>query len=329
MAWSSIRGHDAARQQLQAAFAAGRLAHGYLFVGPAGVGKHTFAAEFAKALLCERPPAPLAACDDCPGCRPAAAGTHPDLFAVRTPDDKHELPVEVMRGFCVGLGRKPTRGGRKVGLVETADELNEESANCFLKTLEEPPPGTVLVLLGESAESQLPTIRSRCQTVRFRPLPDVDVAAVLADHGVEPGRVPQLVELAAGRPGQALALADDAVWAFREAVLGQVTAARPDGPKLAADLMRFVEDAGKESAAQRARAVVAVGLVVDALRAALRASVGADAAVPAGVRAFADRLGPDRLADLLDACHTADHLIGRKVQLVLVAEQLADRLTGR
>lgn len=329
MAWSSVRGHDAARSQLQAAFAAGRLAHGHLFVGPAGVGKHAFAAEFAKALLCEAPPALLTACDRCPGCIQAAAGTHPDRFTVRTPDDRHELPVEVMRGFCVGLGRKPTRGGRKVGLVETADDLNEESANCFLKTLEEPPPGTILVLVGESAEAQLPTIRSRCQTVRFHPLADADVAAVLADRGVEPARVPQLVALAAGRPGQALALADDAVWAFRTAVVDQVTAAKPDGPKLAADLMRFAEDAGKESAAQRARAGVAVGLIADTLRAALRASVGAGDGGSTGVKTFADRLGPDRLADLLDACHAADHLIGRKVQLVLVAEQLADRLSGR
>ena len=180
MGWDAVRGHDAARDQLRTAFAAGRLAHGFLFVGPAGVGKHTFATEFARALLCEAPPAPLTACDRCPGCIQVGANTHPDVFAVRTPDDKHELPVEVMRGFCVGLGRKATRGGRKVGVVETADELNEESANCFLKTLEEPPAGTVLVLLGESAEGQLPTIRSRCQTVRFHPLPEADVRAVLA-----------------------------------------------------------------------------------------------------------------------------------------------------
>ena len=325
MGWNAIRGHDAARDQLRAAFAAGRLAHGFLFVGPAGVGKHTFATEFAKALLCEQPPAPLSACDQCPACKQVAAASHPDLFAVRTPDDKHELPVDVMRAFCVGLGRKATRGGRKVGLVETADELNEESANCFLKTLEEPPAGTVLVLLGESADAQLPTIRSRCQTVRFRPLADADVTAVLRDHGVEAGRVPQLVALAGGRPGQALALADEGVWAFRQSLLDQLTAAKPDGPRLAADLMRFVEDAGKESAAQRQRATVAVTLVAEVLRGALRASVGGDG--PPAVTAMAERLGPDRLADLIDACLTAGEHIGRRVQLVLIAELLADRLT--
>ncbi len=325
MGWQAIRGHDAARDQLRAAFVAGRLAHGFLFVGPAGVGKHAFATEFTKALLCERPPAPLTACDLCPACKQVAAGSHPDLFTVRTPDDKHELPVEVMRNFCIGLGRKATRGGRKVGLVETADELNEESANCFLKTLEEPPAGTVLVLLGESADAQLPTIRSRCQTVRFRPLADADVRAVLLDHGVDPGRVSQLVALAGGRPGQAVALADEAVWAFRASLLDQLTDTRPDGPRLATELMKFVEEAGKESAAQRERAAVAVSLIAEVLRDALRASVGADG-LPA-VRALGERLGPDKLTDLLDACLTAGEHIGRRVQLVLMAELLADRLT--
>jgi DNA polymerase-3 subunit delta' len=326
MGWDRVRGHADARERLTTAFSAGRLGHGFLFVGPAGVGKHTFAAAFAQALLCERPAGPLEPCGRCPGCVQARAGTHPDLFLVRTPDDKHELPVEDMQAFCASLGRKASRGGRKVGVVESADEFNEASANCFLKTLEEPPAGTVLVLLGESAEAQLPTIRSRCQTVRFHPLADADVRAVLLDHGVPPDRLDRLVPLAAGRPGLALALADEAVWAFRDALTGLLTAAKPDAPQLAAELTRFAESAGKESAAQRARAGVAVRLAVDVLRAALRASVGGPAD-PAVAR-LGERLGPDKLADSLDACHTADRLIDRRVQLVLVAEQLADRLAG-
>src|SRR5687768_10078092 len=106
MAWERIRGHDAVRRQLLTAHERGRMAHGFLFVGPHGVGKRLFATELAKAFLCDRPPATLTACDRCPSCAQVAAGTHPDYFTARTPDDKHELVLDVMRGFCANLGLK-------------------------------------------------------------------------------------------------------------------------------------------------------------------------------------------------------------------------------
>src|SRR5213592_1404116 len=99
MAWERIRGHDAARQMFQTAFARGRLGQAFLLVGPEGVGKRLFARELAKALLCERPPAPLTACDSCPSCAQVEAETHPDFLTLRTPEGKHELPVDDMRAF--------------------------------------------------------------------------------------------------------------------------------------------------------------------------------------------------------------------------------------
>src|SRR5918995_6985068 len=134
MAWERIRGHDAAREQLLTAYGRGRLAHAYLFVGPPGVGKRLFAVELAKALLCDRPPAELTACDAWPSCAQVEAGTHPDFFTARKPEDKHDLPIDAVREFCSRLGLKPAKGGRKVGVVEDADDFNDESANCFLKT---------------------------------------------------------------------------------------------------------------------------------------------------------------------------------------------------
>ncbi|MFO0826006.1 MAG: hypothetical protein U0792_23285 [Gemmataceae bacterium] len=117
----------------------------YLLVGPDGVGKRLFAHELAKALLCERPPAPLTACDSCPACAQVEAETHPDFHG--TPKGKQELPVDEMRAFCTQLAKKPSRGSRIVGIVEDADDFNAESANSFLKTLEEPPPGALLLLI--------------------------------------------------------------------------------------------------------------------------------------------------------------------------------------
>src|SRR5689334_4254521 len=111
MSWDRIRGHAEPKRTFQSAFARGRLGQGYLLVGPDGVGKRLFAKELAKALLCERPPAPLTACDSCPACAQVEAGTHPDFLTLRTPEGKHELPVDSMRDFCGLLSRKSGRGG--------------------------------------------------------------------------------------------------------------------------------------------------------------------------------------------------------------------------
>jgi DNA polymerase-3 subunit delta' len=332
MSWDHIRGHDEVRRQFEAADRRGRLGQAYLFAGPPGVGKKLFANELAKAVLCESPPEALVACDRCPSCTLIAAGTHPDAFVARKPDDKHELPVAVVLDFIAQLGLKPTRGTRKVGLLDDTDDFNEESANCFLKTLEEPPPGSLLILLATAAENQLPTILSRCQVVRFRPLPPLVLRDILAEHGVtDPERADRLIRLAEGSAGQALALNDDALWSFRGTLVESIAAARPDPVALAGAWAAFVEDVGKESAAQRRRASLVVRLLLDALGLSLRLSLGADAGSnptdAAKLRVLADRFGPDGLVDLMEKCVEADYHIDRRVQLVLVIESLADSLT--
>src|SRR5438270_3335729 len=200
MAWFRVRGHTAVVRLFAEAWRRGRLAHAYLFAGPPGVGKRLFADELARALLCENPPAGrLEACDQCPSCLQVAAGTHPDFFVAVKPEDKLEFPIDVMRELCQSLSLKSARGRGKVAIVDDADDLNEESANCFLKTLEEPPPRSVLVLIGSSADRQLPTIVSRCQVIRFAPLPDPLVAELLRARGVEDAALlGRLVRLAAG-----------------------------------------------------------------------------------------------------------------------------------
>jgi DNA polymerase-3 subunit delta' len=333
MSWDRVRGHDDARRQFEAAAARGRLGQAYLFAGPEGVGKKLFAKELAKALLCARPPAPLAACDRCPSCAQVEAGTHPDVFAIRTPEGKHELPIDVMREFCTRMALKPTRGGRKVGIIEDADDFNDESANCFLKTLEEPPPGSLLIQLATGTDRQLPTILSRCQVVRFSPLGPVDLDAVLKQEGIEdPARRAKLVRLGGGSAGRALALNDDAFWAVRQRLVEGLTSPRPDFAGLAETWNEYVGEAGKDTAAQRLRASLVIRFLVDALRQALRLANGAGAAGldPADevrLRAFADRLGPDRLLELIDRCVEADYHVERRVQLILVIESVLEKFT--
>jgi DNA polymerase-3 subunit delta' len=311
----------------------GRLAHAYLFVGPAGVGKRLFADEFAKALLCEqRTPEKLAACDRCPSCLQAEAGTHPDIFAVVRPPDKHEMPIELIKELCASFSLKSARGRGKVVIVDDADDLNEESANCFLKTLEEPPPGSVLLLIGTSPDRQLPTMVSRCQVVRFHPLPEPLVVELLQAQGVTPGEMlDRLVRLSDGSPGQAMALAEPSLWEFRRKLLSALFVPNADRVALAQEWLNFVEEAGKESALQRQRAGLVVRLMVEFLRDALSVNVGGqprldDAEDVRLLHTLADRADPEILIDLLERTLEADLQLDRRAQLVLVLDALLDAI---
>src|SRR5207245_5359792 len=137
-------------------------------------------------LLCEGQVKPdLQACDDCAACRLVDADTHPDFFTLQRPEDKNEMPIGLVQELCAGFSLKSARGHGKVAILDDADDLNEESANCFLKTLEEPPPRSLFILIGAGDDRQLPTILSRCHVVRFRPLADEAVATLLKQHDIQ------------------------------------------------------------------------------------------------------------------------------------------------
>src|SRR5262249_29498504 len=158
--------HDALVEGFRRAVARGRLAHAYLFTGPVGVGKRLFAVELAKALLCDNTTeGGLQACDRCPSCVQVEAGTRPEFFSAVRPPEALEFPIDLMRELCQSFALKSARGRGKVILLDNADDLNEEAANCFLKTLEEPPPRSVLTLIGSTPDRQLQTIVSRCQVI--------------------------------------------------------------------------------------------------------------------------------------------------------------------
>ena len=334
MGWQRVRGHDAWVEAFRRAVTRGRLAHAYLFTGPAGVGKRLFAVELAKALLCESPPPgpPLTACDRCPACVQVESGTHPDFFSAARPAESLEFPIELMRELCRGFALRSARGKGKVVVLDDADDLNEESANCFLKTLEEPPPGSVLILIGTSADRQLPTIVSRCQVVRFAPLPPDVVSDLLRAGGVEDeALLGRLVRLGGGSPGLALALADPALWEFRHTFLRGLMGPSPDVVGLAKQWTEFVQDAGKESAAQRGRARLVLRLLIDFLDDALAVSQGAsphrtEAEDGPALEALAAKHGSERLLDLIERCLEADAQVERRVQLVLVLEAVLDAL---
>lgn len=263
--WHGILGHDQNVARLKAALERRRLASTFLFVGPRGIGKHTFALKFAQALLCsQNSESMLDPCEQCPTCQQVAAKSHPDLFLVSKPPEKSFLPLELFvgerehrleEGLCHSISLRPFFGGRKVAIIDDADYLNQEGANALLKTLEEPPPFSVIILVGTSEQKQLSTIRSRCQIVRFDPLTPVDVANLLLAKGLatDPDQAARLAEMAEGSVARASELSDPALWEFREHLLPALAQSDGDSTALAKSITSFVEQAGKESPVRRAR----------------------------------------------------------------------------
>jgi DNA polymerase-3 subunit delta' len=331
MSCVSIRGHDRALDSLRAGARAGRFPHAFLFVGPEGIGKKTFALRLAQALLCEEnDEALLEPCGRCAGCVQVEAGTHPDLIVAGRPDDKQELPIPVIRDLCAEFGLKPARGRRKVAIVDDVDSMNDEAANAFLKTLEEPPPGAVLILVGTSAEQQLETIVSRCQVVRFDPLPADVLAALLLEKGVaaDAADAAKLAALADGSVSRAIGLADPELDRFRRDLIDGLASERGFDPaEQVQQLTEFCKKAGKEAAAQRRRAGLMVGELARLFRGVLWQTAGLEPPCPdpsdaRAVAALAARLDPEAVLVAADRCLEADYHIHRKVYVPMILDSL-------
>jgi len=335
VSWHSIRGHDAVVASLKRSLARGRFPHALLFVGPEGVGKRTFALKLAQALLCERAAeSDFEPCEACPSCLQVQAGNHPDVLQVERPPDKHDLPIAVIRDLCLDLGLKPMKGTRKVAIVNDADDLNDEAANAFLKTLEEPPPGSILVLIATSAEAQLETILSRCRVVRFDPLSETELTAVLLEQGVtaDPVEAARLAKLGEGSVSRAQGLASPAVESFRRDLLDALADPRGfDPPALAKRVHEFVKEGGKESVDQRQRASLLMGELARFFRALLWQTAGleppsADPDDRRAIAALAERLGPEDVIVLADRALEAAYHVERKAYMPLILESLTHDL---
>jgi len=264
MPWSAVLNHDSQIQRFRQTIERDRLANTYLFVGPAGIGKKRFAQQLAEVLLCENRPDGFESCGMCTACQQVQAKTHPDLMWVSKPDDKAVIPVELFIGddehrrqvgLCHDMGLKPSRGGRKIAIIDDADYFNQEGANSLLKTLEEPPPKSLLILIGTSEQQQLPTILSRSQVVRFNALSSEQVLTILRQQSDLQTEIP-LEDLAAASEGsveRAILLADQEVFDFRRLLLKQLSSCDPSQRQFSKSVTGFVEAAGKEGFKKRNR----------------------------------------------------------------------------
>jgi len=263
MPWTDILNHDGPFERFGRTLQNNRLASTYLFVGPDGIGKRTFALRLAQALLCENVSTPLMPCSKCSACQQVLAQTHPDLILISKPADKAFIPLAAFigdaehrrqRGLCHDIGLKPFRGGRKIAIIDDADYLNVEGANSLLKTLEEPPPQSLLILIGSSEQKQLSTIVSRSQIVRFDPLTQQHVATLLESMELETSTpIDELAAAAQGSIARAIELAEPEVYQFRLDLRKNLASLDPGRDNFGKEILGFVESVGKDTSMRRAR----------------------------------------------------------------------------
>ena len=204
----ATRGHEIALRLVVRAVVSERPPHALLLAGPDRVGKTTLALDLAAGLLClaadpqERP------CRDCAACRKVAHGNHPDLHRLAPEGAGQQIRVGQVQALSTDLALLPLEGRFRIAVIERADRLNVDTQNVLLKTLEEPPPATVLVLAADETAALLPTVVSRCARVRMGPVASDVIAEMLVEAGAtDASRAGALGRLAAGRPGVAFALA--------------------------------------------------------------------------------------------------------------------------
>ena len=348
--WSKVRGHAEQREMFHRAIERGRLSQSYLFVGPDGVGKQLFARCLAQSLLCRRiGDDPLEPCGECTGCRPFLAGNHPDFLMVDRPEGKRELQIELIagsqerrgqEGLCHDLSLRPLDGSRKIAVINDAHTMNDAAANAFLKTLEEPPERAVLFLIASNLDAVLPTIRSRCQLVRFAPLSRDDVESLLTEQGLaataeDAGFAAALCE---GSLTTARQLLRPELRDLRSTLYSALSQSSFSGLSLAKSVLESIDTISSDTPEQRTNTQWLIRFAIDFYRVAMLELVQSGAATTPDVaaipqaltwaRQIAGRPEPEELiAALIDRAITATGHIEQNVAVALCVESLFDDLS--
>lgn len=229
--------HEAAVEQLRAAWATAHLPHALLIQGADGLGKRELASWLSAAVLCEMSQASLQYCGKCTSCALIAAGSHPDRVWITPEEDKQQISVDQTRAASERLSKTSYRQGYKIAIIEPAHQMTGSAANSVLKTLEEPTRESLLILITSRPSSLLATVRSRCQKITVRRPSTVEALQWLqtqAGAAIEP----QILEFAGGAPLRALEFAKGRFGelnAVMQRSLGQLLAGQADVTQVATE----------------------------------------------------------------------------------------------
>jgi DNA polymerase-3 subunit delta' len=250
MSFEGILGQERAIRVLTRALDAGKLPHAYLFHGAEGLGRFKTALAAAQALLCKDRDGDF--CGVCSACTRVAGESHPDVLVVRPESRKGAkewivdpelgtIRIEQVREFQRWISIRAFEGGWKVGIFDGADKMNQAASNALLKTLEEPPPASLLILISPARSQLLPTIVSRCQPVSFSPLSREDLEVFLSEHREGPEEGVALVSaLSGGSPGKAIRMDPQWVVEVRREWIDRLHAFLASGSER--ELIGFAED---------------------------------------------------------------------------------------
>ncbi|MBF0382379.1 MAG: DNA polymerase III subunit delta' [Magnetococcales bacterium] len=224
--FETIIGHDSNIAGMRAAIKAGKPGHSHLFYGPRGVGKATFALAFAQVLLCkDNRDDPTKSCGECSSCTKLVAGQHPDFINIAMLEDKTRISVDQIRDLSAFLSLTPMESQWKIALIDDAAQMNSQAANALLKTLEEPPDQSILIINSYRPGVLLPTIKSRCIKTRFSGLSQDEIIQIvdkIVDSSAE--NIKQAVELCGGDVAQGVLLCESGAGEERGLFLQEMAA---------------------------------------------------------------------------------------------------------
>lgn len=244
--WPVI-GHDWAVHFLQKSLRHRRTRHAYLLVGPQGVGKARFALAFAMTLNCTHDALEQRPCGTCRSCRLYQSGNHPDLITAANDERSGQIKIDAVRDVARLLALKPFDSRYRVALFRDFDLTQGQAQDALLKTLEEPSPHAILLLLATSTRPILSTITSRCQTLPLRPIPIAQVQQALIERGCDAESADLLAHLSQGRVEWALqALEDETILAQRDDILGQLEKALAGNRAQRFHLAELLHEAARE-----------------------------------------------------------------------------------
>ena len=328
MPFSQILGHHALLDLLRRSVDRRRVPQSLLFAGPDGVGKRTTALAMAQAINCPKQ-ANGDACGTCSSCTRIEKGQFSDVVLIEKGDEA-SLKIDVLRARLLDqVGYRPFEGTRRVFIIDPADDLTEQAQDALLKTLEEPPPSAIIVLISAYPDTLLATIRSRCRRLRFGALTEADVARVLIERrGFEPVAARARAAASGGSVARALDIEEDEFDDDRAAALGMLeAAARSTGP---GERLKAGAAFAKHAAKRRAREAAATRLAILAslLRDLGSISSGggvalANADLDDQLRRLAGSYSVERVAGAFGAVEQAEAALGRNASPKIVADWLA------